>query len=217
MKLLTLILSLSLVISGTIIYFEPEISKATTANDAVTITQIVSDELTISDCVNFTMTGTIAGITGGTSNGSCTWTVETNNDAGFTMAIKAGSMPALATGGYSFADYTPAVSTTPDYDWSVAVSASEFGYTVEPATAGDTNVKFLDNGSNLCNIAGSTNGADTCWYKLTTADQTIISRGSKTGSSGEAEVVKFKATVGATANQQDGTYTATVTATVTTL
>jgi hypothetical protein len=216
MKLLTLILSLSLVVSGVIIYFEPEMIKATSANDSVTITQVVSDEISITDCTNFTMTGTIAGMTGGSSTGSCTWTVRTNNDGGFSMAIKAGSVPALATGGYSFADYTPAVSTTPDYAWSVAASAAEFGYTVEPAALADNVTKFLDNGSNLCNT-GAANGADTCWYKLTTADQTIVSRSTKTDSSGQAEVVKFKAEVGNTAYQQDGTYTATVTATVTTI
>ena len=198
------------------IIFEPQIAKSATATDEVVITLAVSSEVTVSDCADFTMTGSpIPGITGGTATGDCTWTVTTNDTAGFSMSIKASSSPALATGSYSFADYTEANSGTPDYTWSVAASASEFGYTVEPATAADTVQAFLDDGASACNT-GSTNGVNTCWYHTTTTDYTIINRSSETGANGEDEVVRFKAEVGSSSFQEAETYQATITVTVTT-
>ena len=134
------------------------------------------------------------------------------------------SAPALVgqTQGDSFADYTEASSGTPDYNWSVADSSAEFGFTVEPETSSDTVQKFLDDGS-ACNT-GSTNGTDTCWDGFEgTTEITVINRSSETDYTGEDEKVKFRAQLynaDGVPNNADGmlvedTYQATIIATVT--
>jgi len=215
----TRILILSVVIGAVLlsipIIFEAQIAKSAADSDDVVITLVISDEITISDCTDFTMTGSpIGGVTGGTATGSCTWTVTTNAGAGFILALKASTDPAMEGVSYTIDDYTETLSGTPDYTWSVAASAAEFGYTVEPATTADAVAKFLDDGSD-CGV-GSGQVVDKCWIDFATADYTVINRGSKTGSSGEAEVIKFKAEVGNTSMQENDTYTATITATATT-
>ena len=195
--------------------FEPEIVGAATANDPVVVTQAVTSEISISSPADVTMSPDIAGTTGGTGNGSATWTVITNDTTGFILALKAGATPALASGADTFAEYTEA-GAVPDYTWSVASAASEFGYTVEAATTADLAAGFKDNGSDTCGGAGSLDTADVCWDGFTTSDATVINRSSETGGAGEAEVVKFRAQSGASHFQEEGSYTATITATATT-
>jgi hypothetical protein len=157
------------------------------------------------------MSPTIAGISGGTGDGSATWTIVTGNSTGFNMKIKASTNPALQTGSYSFADYTEASAGVPDFTWGINAADSEFGFTVEPETAADTVQAFKDDGA-ACNT-GSANAANKCWDGLATTDTDMINRTTATDGGGEAEVVKFKAQSGASHFQAEGTYTATVTVT----
>jgi hypothetical protein len=183
--------------------------------DTITVTQGVTSEVSISAPADVTMSPTIAGISGGTGDGSATWTVKCTDTSGFNMKIKASTSPALQTGSYNFADYTEASAGTPDFTWGINAADSEFGFTVEPATAADTVQAFKDNGS-VCGGAGAANASDKCWDGLATTDIDIINRSSITSSSGEAEVVKFKAQSGASHFQAEGTYTATITVTAVT-
>jgi len=187
----------------------------TAATDSITVTQSVTSEITISAPSDVTMSPSIAGISGGTGDGTATWTVKTNDTSGFNMKIKASTTPALQTGSYNFADYTEASVGTPDYTWSIAAADSEFGFTVEPATVADTVTAFKDNGV-TCGGAGAANASNACWDGLSTTDIDIINRSSITSSTGEAEVVKFRAQSGASHFQQEGTYTATITVTAVT-
>lgn len=191
------------------IYFEPVIAFAVT--DVVVVTQGVTSEITISAPADVTMSPAIAGMTGGTGDGSATWTVVTNDTSGFNLKLKASASPALVFGAYSFADYAEVTSGTPDYTWSVAAADSEFGYTVQAATTADLAAAFKDNGT-ACNT-GTADAVDKCWDGFSTSDATVINRSSITSSSGEAEVVKFRAQSGASHFQAEGTYTATITAT----
>jgi hypothetical protein len=191
------------------VVFEPQLAKG--VGDSVTVTQSVTEEITISHPEDVTMSS-ITGITGGTGTGSATWNVKTNNSAGFNMALKAGSDPALTSGGNSFANYSESTSDVPDYAWSIAAADSEFGYTVEPATEADAAAIFLDNGSSTCGT-GSTQTADKCWIKFKTTDVVGINRSTITSASGEDEVVKFRAQSGASHFQPEGSYTASITAT----
>ena len=79
------------------------------------------------------MTPAIPGITGGTATGEATWTVITDNPAGYSLSVKASTSPAMKgqAQGDSFADYTPVNPAVPDYNWSVADSSAEFGFTPE--------------------------------------------------------------------------------------
>lgn len=164
--------------------------------------------LAISEAADVTMSPSIPS-TGGTGNGSTSWTVTTDNVAGYSLSIKAGSSPALKSGSAYFSNYIPAVSGTPDYSWSIDATTSEFGFSPEGT---NTAQKFLDNGSNTCNT-GSTNSTDTCWYNLSTSDENIVSSLTANHPSGTATTVKFRAESGTSHTQTAGTYTATVTAT----
>jgi tRNA threonylcarbamoyladenosine modification (KEOPS) complex Pcc1 subunit len=180
-------------------------------NSVINVTQIVTSEITISAPANVIMSPSIAGMTGGTANGSATWTVKTNNAAGFIMKIKASTSPALTATGGSFADYTQTTSGVPDFSWSIDNAASEFGYTVEPSVTDDTTSLFKDDGNN-CN-AGSLNTTDKCWAAFNTTDATILNRATTTTSSGEDTVIKMRAQSGPSHHQIQGNYQATVTVT----
>jgi hypothetical protein len=197
---------------GIFSHLEPTLASAVT--DTVTVTQQVTSEITISAPANVTMLPAIAGMTGGTGNGTATWTVATNDTLGFSMGLMASTTPALKFSSYSFADYTEAAAV-PDFTWTVAAADSEFGYTVEPATVADTVLALKDNGT-ACGGTATLNAVDTCWDGFTTSNVVVINRSSITTSSGQAEVVKFRAQSGASHFQEEGTYTATITATAVT-
>lgn len=171
--------------------------------------------ISISSPANVTLTPAILGVTGSTGNGSASWTIITDNPAGYSLTIKASSSPALISGAYSFADYTPSggIGGNPDFIWSVASADSEFGFTPE----GNHIVqKFLDNGGSPCNT-GSTDTPDACWYNPSTSAETISQSTSANHPSGTATTVKFRATSGSSHLQVEGTYTATTTITALTL
>lgn len=153
------------------------------------------------------MSPTIGGVTGGTANGNTSWTVTTDNAAGYQVSVRASTTPALRSGAYSFANYTPA-GAVPDFTWSVDSTASEFGFTIEGS---DTSAKFLDNGS-ACS-SGSGNGADSCWSAFTTSDQPVAAAGGGNHPLGTSTTLKLRAQSGASHLQPSGTYTATVTVT----
>ena len=196
--------------------FEPEEIQAVSSN--VYVNLAVTGEVSVA-CSTSTeqMDPAISGMTGGTANGQTTCTVITNNETGFNMTLYSTTSPAMKciSGGCStsadyFASYTPANNSVPDYDWAVAAANSEFGYTVEPATAGDTATMFKDNGSTTCNQVGGTNTANSCWNYASTTAATIISRTTATAGGGEAEVIKFRAESGASHFQPEGNYQATI-------
>ncbi len=146
--------------------------------------------LSISSPSNVDM-GSIPGITGGSATGETSWTVITDNPAGYSLSVKSSTSAALQgqAQGDSFTDYTEANSGTPDYDWSVDDSTAEFGFTPEGSHIVS---KFKDNGSDACNT-GSSNTADKCWYHFSDSNETIGSSYSANHVSGTATTLKFKA------------------------
>lgn len=151
-----------------------------------------------------TMSPDIGGIAGGQSNGSTTATVTSDSAAGYALSVKASASPALATSSSSFADYTPAVSGTPDFAWLVPATTSEFGFTPEGSHIVQ---KFLDNGNNACNT-GSASTSDACWYGFSASDETIASSYSSNHPAGTATIVKFQAQSGDQNVQAPGQYQA---------
>lgn len=172
--------------------------------------QMLETYLAISSPADVTMP-TLSGIGPGTATSDATWTVTTDNVAGYRLSLKATTAPALQSGANSFADYTPAESGTPDFTFTIAATSSEFGFSPE-----GTNLvqKFKDNGS-VCNT-GSNDTADRCWYNFATSDETVVNSSSSNHPSGTATTVKFQAQIGSSAAQTAGTYTATIIATATT-
>jgi len=211
----TAIISLSVIFIMMIsfVYFEPIVTGA--ATDEVVVTMSVTEEVTVTHPDDISLSPSIPGVTGNAGSpatGSLTWTVKTNNTTGFNMKIKSSTNPSLQLdGSNNFSDYTNGAAL--DYTWqSPSASAAWFGFTVEPATAGDTVTAFLDNNSDTCGT-GSTNNTNSCWAGMATTDTDIINRSTATASSGQAEVVKFRAESNAKF-LTEGDYHATVTVTV---
>ena len=160
--------------------------------------------LSLSAASDITMSS-FSGLTGGTGNGSTVWTAITDNPAGYSLTITASTNPALTSGGSQFDNYTTAGSD-PDYNWSVASTDGEFGFTPEGA---DVYSRFKDNGTSACNT-GSSDTVDKCWDSATTTPKIIASRATGNHPSGTTTTVKVKAESGTSHIQPNGSYTATL-------
>ena len=160
-----------------------------------------------------TMSPSLGGVTGGTSNGSTATTVTTDSPAGYQLSIKASSTPAMQANsqGTSISDYTPA-GANPDFTFSVAAADGEFGFTPEGT---DIHSKYKDDGASCNTGSGST--ADACWNALSTTNETIASRSSANQPSGITTTIKFRITLGSSHFQVEDTYTATSTLTAVSL
>lgn len=164
--------------------------------------------IAISAVADVTMSPSLGGITGGTSNGSTNVTVTTDSPSGYQLTITASSSPALISGSNSFADYTVGTPGTPDYDFSVLSTDSEFAFSPEGT---DIASKYKDDGAD-CNT-GSGDTADKCWDALSTSAQVIANRTSGNHPSGTVTTLKFRAESGSSHLQPEGIYTATTTVT----
>jgi hypothetical protein len=165
-------------------------------------------DISLTPGADVVMSPALGGITGGTSNGSSTFTVISANDPGYMVTIKASSSPALTDGVNSFADYTPS-GAAPDFMFSVGAGTSEFGFSPEGT---DIVSMFKDNGS-TCNT-GSSDASLACWGALTTVNQTIVQRTSATASTGVPTTLNFRAAIGSGHIQPEGVYVSTTTITV---
>lgn len=203
----------TLILSLVFVGLEPQISKA--IEDQFIVTQVVTSEISFATtAANVAMTPSLTGVTGGTSNGTTTVVVLTNDTAGYTMTITASSSPAMQgnTGGGTIADYTPTSTFVPDFAYSVP-SGAEFAYTVSASTTSDLAQKFLDNGS-ACNTGSNdTSGSASCWYYLSTTATSTIVRSTQTAASGSTSSIAFKLTINSGSSVVEDTYTATATLT----
>lgn len=155
--------------------------------------------------------GSIGGLVGGIATGSSTWTVTTNNAAGYSLTVVASTTPALKSGAASFADYAPG-GPDPDFDFTVAASNSAFGFSPEGV---DVIQRFKDNGS-VCNAGGS-NTLDKCWDGLSTTPKSVATRNSSNHPLGSTTTLKYRVESGASHIQDAGAYSAVVTVTAITL
>jgi hypothetical protein len=164
--------------------------------------------ITVVPASNVTMSPSIPGLTGGTSNGQTTILVTTDNPAGYSANISAEASPALNNLYASFADYTPS-GADPDYTFSNSSTASSFAFTPE---GGDISSRYKNSGA-TCAI-GSSDTSNACWDGLSTSNKTIAVRNSPNTPFGTVTTIKFRAESGSSHVQQDGIYTATTTITV---
>ncbi len=153
----------------------------------------------------------MGGLSGGSSEGTMSWQVTTDNSAGYTMTIASTSTPALKSATDSLDDYVP-VGADPDYDFINADTASSFGFTPEGTEASS---RYLDNGFS-CNI-GVQETPGKCWDGLSTIPKTVAQNSSANVPSGSTATVHFRAETGANHIQSSGDYNVTIVATATTL
>lgn len=184
----------------------PHLVEALTATDSVVVTQVVTPGISISAPADITLTP--LSTTQNTAVGNAVWTVTTNNNAGYSLTVNASTTPALVgTGGRQFTD----LGTTPA-TWSVT-SAYKFGFSVL-----GTHVNTTTFGTDSDCLAGANVPSATLnWrgFAGTTAIP-VATTSTVTGTSGTATTL-------CVATEQNGvfapsdTYTATITATATTL
>ncbi len=218
-KTITESLKLTLIAGLLVLLLYPgyEATIARAIEDQFTITQTITSEISFLTASNdVTMVGSIAGLTGGTSYGTSTHVVKTNDAAGFTETIKASSSPAMQgnTQGGTIADYTPAAPGIPDFAFSVP-TGEEFSYSVSASTTGDLAAKFKDNGT-TCNTGALDTSVSSCWYGLSTVATSTMLRTSPTSNSGATSSIYFIVKVNSGSALPEDTYTATTTITATT-
>ncbi len=155
----------------------------------------------------------MGGINGEASEGTLVWQINTDNSAGYSMNIKTDSTPALTSGSNSFADYVPASSPDPDYNFSIDPSTSAFGFSPEGT---DTSARFLNNNSSTCNT-GTEETQSKCWDGLSLSPKIIAQKTVRTDPSGDAVTVRFRAESGANHIQPAGNYSAPIVVTAITL
>lgn len=146
----------------------------------------------------------MAGLSGGSSEGTMSWTVTTDNPAGYTMSIASSTTPALKSTLDSLDDYTPATAD-PDYDFYNAPTESSFGFSPEGT---ETISRFRDNGV-ACNIGtGETVGK--CWDGLSTTPKPMAGSTTSNMPSGSIVTTRFRAESGADHIQTSGEYNVTI-------
>ncbi len=169
--------------------------------------QMTTTFIAMTSPTSVTMTPSIPGIGGGTSNGSTTVTVTTDSPAGYTLTIAGSQSPAMTKGSDFIADYVTAGA--PDYTFATGASDSHFGYSPSGV---DVVTRFKDNGIDTCN-AGSDETDLACWDGLDTVNETIMQRSSANTPNGSTTTVNFRVGIGGSVVQTAGTYTATTTLT----
>lgn len=169
--------------------------------------QMQESIISITAASDVVMSPAIGGVTGGTSNGSTSFTVITDNPAGYMVTVRASTSPAMQSEDDTIADFGSPASS-PSFAFSADASESVFGFSPEGDDIADS---FRDDGAS-CG-SGSDDTEDACWAGLSTASQTIVSRTSANHVSGTQTTLKFRVTVGSARIQAPGTYIATTTVT----
>lgn len=195
---------------------EPAVGRAQ-VGDGFTVTQAITAEIAfLTDEDNIVMSPSIAGLTGGTSNGSTQVVVNTNNSTGYNMTIMFSSTTAMTRngGGGYISNYVPTVDGTPDYGFDDD-TFSQFGYTVTASSSLELDPTFQDNGSTCA--TGSGNTEDTCWMDPDDTPEIIINTSTPTPLSGSTSTIAFRVNVPSNPSPAvpTGTYTATATLTAT--
>jgi len=152
----------------------------------------------------------LGGIAADESTGNVSWTVITDNPAGYELAVKTQSEPSLSSGNDFFEDYTPD-GGTPDFAFSVDSTTSAFGFSPE---GDDVVTAYRDNGA-VCGVgSGDTNNA--CWDGFATTTKTISQDTSSNQPSGTQTTLSIRAANGVNHIQSAGEYSAIITVTATT-
>lgn len=207
------------------VLFEPALAVGQTSSDEFTIEQTINNEIAFTaQPQNVVMDTALTGLTGGTSNGSTTFSVATNNPNGYTVGIRFDDTGSTGCAMRYNSDNTVCIGNGPssvsfDLDPPASNQPAEFAYTVDSAYAEQT---FLSDGVSACNDSGgSTNGERCFLMQSSIATDEIIMRRTEAsaGGSGDSMDLYFRVVVGQDPNPvlPSGTYTATATLTATEL
>ncbi len=201
---------------------EPTISRS--AVEQFTVTQTVSGAIAFAASTTaVTMLGTLNGLTGGTSYGTTTARVTTNNAGGYNMTIQFSSTTAMIRNGSNLSEiqnyqYSTSTAGYPS-GYDISTANAQFGFSVNASNTADISDVFTHSGG-LCGTAN--NGSFTvnnCWRGGSETDETnateLLYTGAPTPASGSTSTIQFRITIPNSPNPAvpDGTYTATATLT----
>jgi hypothetical protein len=212
-----LLVATTCIVIGSMLFtlLEPVLGHAVT--DDFIVTQTITSEISfVASTTDVVMSTPIQSLTGGTSNGTTTVVIRTNDSDGYNLTIHFSSTTAMSRngGGGVIEDYV--ATTTPDFAYNTAQIFGQLAYRVTGDAALDVDPTFRDNGTNAC-ATGSSNTYGSCWMgpETITFAETIINRSSATLGSGSTTTLNFRVSVPANPNPTipDGTYTATSTLT----
>jgi hypothetical protein len=204
-----------LIIALSFMVLEPLTTQASVSN-TFPITQLMTAEISfLATSTGVTMTGSIAGLTGGTATGSTFVVVQTNQSTGYTLDIAFSNSPAMrgnVTGNTAIVDY--GTTSEPTFGFFASTSAT-FAYNVANVPSSKLDQSFKNDGVS-CNAGGSYT-ANTCWMGPSTTPFKIVDSNAA-APSGATTTLQFKVNV--PNNPSPGvvsdTYTATATLTATT-
>lgn len=154
----------------------------------------------------------MGGLSGGSSEGTMSWVVTTDNTAGYNMSVVASTNPAMTSATDSLADYTPA-GADPDYNFTNASNSSSFGFSSEGTEASP---RFKNNIGGVCNL-GTLETAGKCWDGFSTTPKVVAGSTSSNHPDGATVSLRLRAESGADHIQTSGAYSVIITATAVSL
>ena len=170
--------------------------------------QMAQSYVAISFAPSVVALGSISGLTGGSSLGSSTWTVTTNDPAGYAFMVQSTSSPAMqGDHGDNIADYAPS-GAVPDLSFSISANQSAFGFS---STGVDTVLRYRNDGLN-CG-AGAVKSPNNCWDGFSTSPKTVSQSAGPNEPNGATTTVTYQAQIGSARAQTSGSYSATITVT----
>lgn len=208
-KSLSASVATTLIVSAVFISIEPQNVAAISATDSVVISLNVDAGISITSPADTTMS-TSLGASTNTAIATTTWNVKTNNNLGYSLTVAASTNPAMQVSSTvfvsDFASSTPALwSTLPN-------GRAEFGY-----SAYGTDVSTATYGTGSSCGATSTPSTTLKYRGFTTsASPTIATRSATTTTSGIDTTICY-AVEQKGVYIASGLYSATITATATTL
>lgn len=204
---------------------EPIVSRAQ-VSDEFTITQVVNDAIGFAVVTaDVSMVGTLDGLIGGTSYGTTTARVTTNNGTGYNMTIQFSSTTAMQIdGGTDYISnyvYSTGTATYPS-GYDITQANAQFGFSVNASNTSDISPVFTSDGSGSCGTANNgTFAVNDCWRGASSTDEAyetvLIDTSAQTPASGSTSTVQFRITIpnGPTPAVPNGIYVATATLTAT--
>lgn len=207
---------------GALSFFASEPSIGRSASETFTVTQTVSGAIAFQASTSpVTMVGTLDGLTGGTSWGTTTSRVRTNNSTGYQMTLTfASTAPMIRNGGSGYISTYQYSTGTASYPtgFDTSVSYAQIGFSVNASNTADVSNVFKSSGS-ACGSGTFT--VNNCWRGASStnaaAGTQVILTAAPTPASGSTSTVQFRITIPNNPNPAvpDGTYTATATLTAT--
>ena len=202
-------LALIVIVSAAGMYLEPSVSSAAVAADSVIVTLNVVSGITITSPADTPMS-TSLGVSTNTAIATTTWNVKTNNNLGYTLVVTSSTFPAMKASPTQFVNDFPSTSTPAL--WSTLGTGGWFGYS---GYGTDVSTGTWGTGSS-CGATSTPSGTlKYAGFSSTTASA-IATRSATTTLSGVDTTLCY-AVEQKSVYIDSGTYTATITATATTL